>query len=45
MTFWFDTVAMLFCTTRHVVDNDEDEWSADIQAYKLDFERFFGIVI
>ena len=45
MTSWFDTVAMPFCPTRHVVDHDEDEWSADTKAYKLDFERFFGIVI
>ena len=45
MTSWFDTVAMPFCITRHVVDHDEDEWSTDIKAYKLDLERFFGIVI
>ena len=38
-------VAMPFCITRHVVDHDEDEWSTDIKAYKLDLERFFGIVI
>ena len=45
MTSWFDTIAMPFCITRHVVDHDEDEWSTDIKAYKLDLERFFGIVI
>ena len=40
--------AMLFCTTRHVVDHEalEHEWYCVIKAYKFTcFEAFFGIVV
>ena len=34
-TFWFSTFAMLFCTTRRVVDYEalENEWYCVIKAY------------